>query len=82
MINKINGLPIPITQKSDQSSPKTKEGQGDFLSTLNDFMGDVNQLQQEAGESVKSLASREVSDPFSFPGNERFRSRRSGRYRL
>ena len=62
MINKINGLPIPITQKSDQSSPKTKEGQGDFLSTLNDFMGDVNQLQQEAGESVKSLASGDITN--------------------
>jgi flagellar hook-basal body complex protein FliE len=62
MINKINGLPTPITPKSDQSPIKSKEGQSDFLSTLNDFMGDVNQLQQESGESVKSLASGDITN--------------------
>lgn len=62
MINKINGLPTPITPKENQNPIKGKEGQGDFLSTLNDFMGEVNQLQQESGKSVKSLVSGDITN--------------------
>ncbi|MCL2182355.1 MAG: flagellar hook-basal body complex protein FliE [Chitinispirillia bacterium] len=33
-----------------------------FKETLNGFLGDVNQLQKQADESVKKLASGEITD--------------------
>ena len=62
MINKLNGLPNPVTPNNNQNTTKSKDGQGDFFSTLNNFMGEVNQLQQDSGESVKNLVSGDITN--------------------
>jgi flagellar hook-basal body complex protein FliE len=63
MINKLNGLNSQILPKQGvKIEKKEKEQNGDFLSTLNGFMSEVNQLQKEAGESVNRIASGDITN--------------------
>ncbi|MEE9170297.1 MAG: flagellar hook-basal body complex protein FliE [bacterium] len=63
MVDKISGLsPELVPKQSIKGSSKSDSGEGDFLSTLNGFMADVNNLQKQAGESINQLASGDVSN--------------------
>jgi flagellar hook-basal body complex protein FliE len=63
MVDKISGLsPELVPKQSIKGTSKPESGEGDFLSTLNGFMADVNNLQKQAGESINQLASGDVSN--------------------
>jgi len=63
MLDKLTNLTPQFYPTSDKKlEQKSQQKDGDFLSTLNGFMTEVNKLQQESGESIERLASGDVSN--------------------
>ena len=64
MVKDISGLgPIkPLKPKGIDDSKKAGSSDKTFKKVLSDFMSKVNDLQLDADESIKKLASGEVKD--------------------
>jgi flagellar hook-basal body complex protein FliE len=65
MVDNLSGLGAigPIKPSSDvQQKGKTQAGGKDFKEVLGDFLTKVNDMQNNADESIKKLASGEVKD--------------------
>ena len=63
MVDKLNVIQSILLPKQTPKVPeKIASGSEDFFSTWKGFMSDVNNLQQEAGESINRLVSGDVSN--------------------
>ncbi len=63
MVDKLDGLQSNLLPKEAPKAPEKIASEGeDFFSTLKGFMSDVNNLQQEAGESINQLVNGDVSN--------------------
>ncbi len=63
MVSKIQISPQNLPLEKPAIKPKqTKKGDENFNATLKGFIDEVNQLQQQAGESIDKLAAGEIND--------------------
>ncbi len=63
MVSKIQTISpnLPLEKPGVKQKPAGKDGES-FNATLKGFIDEVNQLQQEAGESIDKLAAGEIND--------------------
>ena len=78
----ISSAPNASAKAASSGSPVSARTLGKFVRRTAAVCRSIPQSQPRTTCSKKAAAVREVSDPSADPGNERFRSRRSGMYRL